>query len=554
MFCEKCGNKLNDGDKFCQNCGAVVETVPENVVPQNNVQQNEVSENPVPQNDVQQNEVSENPIPQNYAQQSNQTQSDNNQLQNQTVNNANQLYNIPQPAQPKPKKHLSKKALIAIIASAAAVVLIIAVIVVVSVILPLFNRVNIADYIRVDFDSDMLYEKYAEATVSIDNDELYYKFVDGGVDRGNYEDLIENNDYSGLINKITDDLSSNGASISSITKHCKLEATVKGAENNDDDKKDSDSESSKYVSVTNLGSDDVIVVTLTWDKDQDSLREMDRYENKLNVRFDRSDKQFEIKVKDELAKDDLALEQATEVDLLKYIADNDLTYIANFKDGDLTFSVLNFEYKTDDYVFKYDADNYYDTVKVLDNSGNDIGYVSMEYTKGDDDYGYGRKLSHLSNGDVVSVDLSTNHIEDTNIVFVSTTQDFTVTANTPITVDEAKANTEQIKTAVTDYINNSSKTLKNPQIQSIYMVTPKAGSNKDWENKIVVVAKGEYEGWFSSYKEYYISYYITDAFIYNDKLQYSDISYGTGDKKLADLEKYDSYISNNDYSRTKIFG
>lgn len=553
MFCEKCGNKLNDGDKFCQNCGAVVETVPENVVPQNNVQQNEVSENPVPQNDVQQNEVSENPIPQNYAQQSNQTQSDNNQLQNQTVNNANQLYNIPQPAQPKPKKHLSKKALIAIIASAAAVVLIIAVIVVVSVILPLFNRVNIADYIRVDFDSDMLYEKYAEATVSIDNDELYYKFVDGGVDRGNYEDLIENNDYSGLINKITDDLSSNGASISSITKHCKLEATVKGAENNDEDIKDSDSESSKYVSVKNLGSDDVIVVTLTWDKDQDSLREMDRYENKLNVHFDRSDKQFEIKVKDELAKDDLTLEQATEVDLLKYIADNNLTYVANFKDGDLTFSVLDFEYKTGDYVFKYDADDYYDTVKVFDNSGNDIGDVSMEYTK-DDDYGYGRKLSHLSNGDVVSVDLSTNHIDDTNIMFISTTQDFTVTANTPITVDEAKANTEQIKTAVTDYIKNSSITLKNPQIQSIYMVTPKAGSDEDWENKIVVVVKGEYDGWFSTYKEYFMSYYITDAFIYNDKLQYSDISYGTGDRKLADLEKYDSYISKNDYSRTKIFG
>ncbi|MBQ1239483.1 MAG: zinc-ribbon domain-containing protein, partial [Ruminococcus sp.] len=32
MFCEKCGNQLNDNDKFCQKCGAPVN--PLNAAPQ----------------------------------------------------------------------------------------------------------------------------------------------------------------------------------------------------------------------------------------------------------------------------------------------------------------------------------------------------------------------------------------------------------------------------------------------------------------------------------------------------------------------------------------
>lgn len=43
MFCKKCGSNLNEGDKFCNNCGNKVEQIPENIVEFNNTTMNNIN-------------------------------------------------------------------------------------------------------------------------------------------------------------------------------------------------------------------------------------------------------------------------------------------------------------------------------------------------------------------------------------------------------------------------------------------------------------------------------------------------------------------------------
>ena len=47
MFCSKCGNQMNDGDKFCEKYGAAVELVEENVVVENTVVEEATDETPI---------------------------------------------------------------------------------------------------------------------------------------------------------------------------------------------------------------------------------------------------------------------------------------------------------------------------------------------------------------------------------------------------------------------------------------------------------------------------------------------------------------------------
>lgn len=521
MFCEKCGNKINDGELFCQKCGTKISD--EFINAQQPVAQQPVVQQPVTQ-----------------------------QAPTQTAYTYNQQT---APSAPKaPRKPIPKKFILggAIGAGVIAVACI-----VIFVILPMFNKADLSKYIRVDFDENMLYEDLANATVSFDEKELTYAFITDGKTEEDYKNSLSGGDYSDLLNSLQSQLGGKAVGLSTILDNCKINAYIKGDENATEETTEDEGIGSSIVSsnktyLEKLSSKDVIVVELIWDKDQESQRDVERAEKSMGVNFDKTDKTVELSVSDELKKDDLTLKETQKVDILDYIEKNKLTKTKGFKDGDLSFSISDFEFDAGDYKIVYSRSDSYD-IRVK--KGDDyVGYIDVKIKKKGSDKYSSYNLDDLSAADVVTIVLDKDYIEGTNLVIATQEKEFTITPNTPITLDEAKSNAEAIKKTVAEYVENNSSTLKNPTVVNAYLITPVDASKSNWQNKILVYVQGKYEGWFSSYDKYYITYEVSDAYISNGNLEYDYLSSGNGNKELTELIKYNYYLTTpKGYKAEKIF-
>ncbi|MGN0558083.1 MAG: zinc ribbon domain-containing protein [Acutalibacteraceae bacterium] len=505
MFCEKCGNKMNDGEIFCQKCGTKIS---DELIQ---------AQQPV----VQQPVTQQAPVQTAYT------------YNQQTAPSAPKA-----PRKPIPKKFILGGAIGAGVIAIACIVI--------FVILPMFNKADLSKFIRVDFDEDMLYEDLANATVSFDEKELTYAFITDGKTEEDYKNSLSGGDYSDMLNSLQSQLGGKAVGLSTILDNCKINAYIKGDENateetTEDEGIGSSSGSSNKTYLEKLSSKDVIVVELIWDKDQESQRDVERAEKAMGVNFDKTDKTVELSVSNELKKDDLTLKETQKVDVLDYIEKNKLTTTKGFKDGELAFSISDFEFDAGDYKIVYNRSDSYD---IQIKKGDEyVGYIDVKLMeKGSEDYS-SYNVNKLSANDVVTVSLNRDYIEGTNLVIATQEKDFTVTPNTPITLEEAKSNTEAIKKAVTEYIEKNSSTLKNPSVVNAYLITPVDASKSNWENKILVFVQGKYEGWFSSYDKYFMTYDVSDAYINNGNLEYDYITSGSGNKELSTLTKNNYYFT-----------
>lgn len=505
MFCEKCGNKMNDGEIFCQKCGTKIS---DELIQ---------AQQPV----VQQPVTQQAPVQTAYT------------YNQQTAPSAPKA-----PRKPIPKKFILGGAIGAGVIAIACIVI--------FVILPMFNKADLSKFIRVDFDEDMLYEDLANATVSFDQKELTYKYITDGKTEEDYKSSLSGGDYSSMLNSLQSQFGAKAIGLNTILDNCKINAYIKGDENateetTEDEGIGSSSGSSMNTKLNKLSSKDVIVVELIWDKDQESQRDVERAEKAMGINFDKSDKTVELSVSNELKKDDLTLKETQKVDVLDYIEKNKLTTTKGFKDGELSFSISDFEFDAGDYKIVYNRSDSYD---IHIKKGDDyVGYIDVKIKKKGSDKYSSYNLDDLSAGDGVTIALNRDYIEGTNLVIATQEKDFTVTPNTPITLVEAMSNTEAIKKAVTEYVEKNSSTLKNPSVVNAYLITPVDGSNSNWENKILVFVQGKYDGWFSSYDKYFMTYEVTDAYINNGNLEYEYISSGSGDKELNNLTKNNYYLT-----------
>lgn len=516
MFCEKCGNKMNEGEKFCEKCGTpVVNTA--------NAPAQEAVNNTAPQ-------------------------------ANTAVNNATpQTVTAPKP----PRQPMSPKAKKAIMFSSIGTgVVVITLIVLFAFVLPMLNRVKVQEFVKVDFDEDMLYEGHASATFSIDSLDIYDKYLSDGKSAEEKLDEYKNaDDIGSLLSNLGSDLSdglSGSSGIYTILQNCDVSVEVKGASEKTEETETTEEvetyvpETNTSATVKNLKSDDVVVVKLTWDKDEDSIKEIKRAEKAAGISFDTTDTTVEIKISDELEKDKLKLEKAEDVDILDYIAENNLAHTVGLKDIDLSFKIDTFEYEVGNYKLAFDQSTYYGigTVHALEKEETLDDYTS---SYGSVDLISEDSIDYLSTGDKVTVNVESQHITGTNIFINESSKTFEIKANEPLDTVTAKNNIDIIKAVANENIDED-----NLAIVNVYLLSKK-NDNAARENIVVVVYSFDRKNYSGKIEKKYNTYSYYDAYIDGDTLVYdaSDKDWWIDDS-LKDAEKYCNNLNDSDYTKVKI--
>lgn len=522
MFCEKCGNNLNDGDKFCMKCGTAVTNTAENQ-PQNEVPAQPV--NTAPAQPQQMNSAPAQPQQMNSAPAQPQPQ---NEVPAQPVNNF-------APVQPKaPKKPLSPKTKkIIIFSSIGAGVVAIALIVLFAVVLPMMNRIDASKYIKVDFDDATLYESYISGTVQLDSEAIDEEYLSDGKSSNLDLDDILSGDYS------WSDLTSNSSGVSAILQYCDVDVSVKGAEATED--KSTGNELNTSGSFEKVKSDDIIVVTLTWDKSEDGKRLVDKLEKSVGVSFDRSDKTVEFKVSDELSKDALKVREPVNVDLFKYIDDNKLVNTSGISDGYITFMIDEFSFEEGGYKFEKEAESSKLIITTPDGDEYEV-YLTNAY-----DY-------YLNDGDEMNIEITKyystfegNHLVDTDIFFTEMSKTYTVEANEPLTVDEAKTNLDTIKTKATEYLAGLSFSPVSAEIKEVYFSEAKSEDER-YQNNVIVIYRDKSEE--KTYDTYiFKNTYMKDGeFCFED----TDSEFIWSADSVAKAKEESSSINDSSYTTTKV--
>lgn len=509
MFCEKCGNKLGEGDAFCEKCGAPVP------------QENPVTDTTAVNQETVQNKAFEN---------------------NAEVNPQQPVQTYSEQVQPKVKKPFPTK--IVVICGAAAVV-IAGIIVTLCTLIPYLNRIKPEEYIKIEFNEDTLYDGYVSADVYIDDDTIEKEKVSddkkSDIDYGKYADNISKGDWGSVLSDAANDYSKSRASVSSILDYCDVKAYLKNDKAESTTSGDSDDFYAVSTStVDNIGKDDTIVVELKWDNSDSAKKHISEYESTLGIQFDKSDVKKEFKVSDILKKDKLTLKEMTEVDILKYINDNKLIKTYGVSDGDYSINIEPFEYKVnDDYTLKYESGS---TINVYDKNDD---YIDCFYLDVDG------STSYLDEGDTVTLKTEQKIITGTPLIIKDSSTKITVKPNKVMTLDEAKDNLDKITDSLSEYIDKYYSRFTSYSPAEVYYVQPKDTSDEA-KAYILVIEQGKYEGWSKDYDNYYYGFYIENPYLVDGKVYSTNMGSRSGNEKLADYKKYESLLKSDDYTNTKI--
>lgn len=533
MFCEKCGNKMNEGEKFCEKCGTPVSTPVVNTA------------------DAPAQEAVNNTVPR----------------ANTVVNNA-----VPQPtAVPKPPRQpMSPKTKKAIMfSSIGAGVVVITLIVLFAFVLPMLNRVKVQDFIKVDFSSD-LYKGHTSATFSVDLEEFYNKyFNDGKSVKEKIDDYAENYDVESLLSDLGSnyqDSLSGGSDINAIitiVQNCDVSAEIKSASDKNEENKadeDKDEEYKSYdvntsATVYDLKGDEVVVVKLRWNKDEDSIKAIKEAEKKAGISFDTTDATIEIKIADELEKNNLKLEEAEEVDIMDYIEANNLARTKGIEEGELSLNIDNFEYEVGDYKLVFEKSEY-----LFDYSAdkNDLGKIHiLKKDETLEDYDSDSKdisvttdepYDSHSTGDEVTVKIASMHILGTNIYIKSSSKTFEIKANEPLNTDTARKNIDELKKGFNKIVENNPN-ISDLSIRNIYFFEPKDESQQN-KNMIDFVCYCNYKSRYGEASKQYIEYVFTDVSLSGENMDY-DKDLLLYNSSLKSLEENSSFLKG-DYPYTKV--
>lgn len=524
MFCEKCGNNLNEGDKFCMKCGTAVPNRAENQP------QNEVPAQPVNTAPSQPEPQQTNSVPfQSQPMQMNVPFQPQNETPAQPANNF-------APVQPKaPKKPLSPKTKkLIIFSSIGAGVVIIALIVLFAVVLPMMNRIDASKYIKVDFDEATLYESYISGTVQIDSEAIYEEYLSDGKSSDLDLDDLLSGDYS------WSDLTSSSSSVSAILQYCDVDVEVKGVEATED--KSTGNDISTSDTFENLKSGDTVVVTLTWDKSEDGKRLVDRLEKSAGISFDRTDKTVEFKVSDELSKDALKVREPVKIDLFKYIDDNNLVKTSGISDGYITFMIDEFSFEEGGYKFEKEAES--NKLTVTDSEGEEIEvYLSNTYGYYLED---GEEMV-VELGDYYSTSFEENHLLETDIFFTEMSKTYTADADEALTLDEAKTNLETIKTTAVEHLAGLDYGAVSAEIKEVYFSEAKSDDAR-YQNKIIVIYRDKSEE--KTYDTYiFKNVYMKDGnFCFED----TDTEFIWSADSVSKVKEKSSALKDETYTTTKV--
>lgn len=509
MFCEKCGNQLNEIDKFCAKCGNPV-SAPSQPQPAS-------VDNQVPaqqQNTPVENQASVQP----------QTAFDQNQASGQPQNAfANQgpvqpQYNPVQPQIPAqnftPKKGLSKGAKLAIIFSSIGVVgLIVILVLVFAVILPMFKTtIDPSKAVSVTFDSysdDMVYDGSISGEIELEPSLLEEE----------YPEIFKKNPSA---SSILDD----------IFYDATVTYTLSGSGESD--------YGYKYVYFSDAGKDDILTVTIEWPKSEYALFEIREYENKLGAEIDKSTKTIEFKISDLVSEQELTVKETTELNILDYIKENNIIMVRpSSYDDELYASLKPFTAEIGGYTVVNDS--YYNTgLSVYD--GDD--YITTVYMEFDNEFDF-------KEGDTITLSYYDYNSDAEANGFVLTGEDVTYTVVAPemLSLDSAKKNTEAIKNFFLEnasdyegYIEDGDQLV----INEIYYITDKEDSDY---SKIIIFLNNKTQNYYN-----YVEL-SSNGFFSGDEFIFDGYSYYNGKSKTLDEAKDSCYYidaKSKIYKATKI--
>lgn len=506
MFCENCGNPMNDDEKFCQKCGTPAPGQARVETP------------------VQAPAAAPAEAPQPYAP---------------TPEQAAQPYVSQQyPAAPKaPKKPLSPLMKKIILFGSIGVAVIAAFLVVLFVVIvpgcQEAARVDITKYYTIEI-------------TNIDKEEETPSVLDGKID-GHF-----NIDYKKFAKdyKVSEEKAEQN--LEALAYMLELKATDKDGK-----------EVSSYID--DMKSDDVYKITVSWpgenagqSSELDALNEglkqygvdlssytdalspaktIAKAEKELGVEFKHKTLSREIKVGDALKAQGISLIEPTEMDVLGYVKENNLLVQDGHRSGDITLSVKAFETTFGDYTVKKSDDDYYSDITVK-KGDKEVGSFDIELS---DHY-------YLKSNDEITVSYDSYDVDrlaDKGVVLTGDEFTYTVVGPEEFTLDVAKKNIELLKTYFNDnVVNEDWKADAKDQItlNNIYYST-----NSDGKGYIVYV-------YTNTTQKYCKTMYMNIEYLYVEDGKLNNDSYCSTDLSGKDIKEaigYCSYLKS-PYTPTQI--
>lgn len=505
MFCTKCGAKIEETAKFCTSCGATVSS-PDNLEAQTQPVATEQPKSTAQSEPViAEQQPSVEPVPDSAAQAESTDQTESVTTGQQSVEAAPvqpqaKVQSVPanadaSPAAAQAKKPFPKKALIGIIAGAAAVL---AVVVAAIVIISSLNKVNVKDFVKLKFNDGTLYENHAAADVYIDNSAISKKYIDGEDDDYDYSDIND------LIDAVTNAAKKYSGSISSITDYCTVSAYVKGGEQPED--------GDTATKLENLGSDDIIVVSLRWAKGESAQSAIKQYEDILGISFSKSDEDFEISVADELKREDLAMKTGVDIDLFGQLEKNGYVKTEGCVSGELICYIDEFEQDIAGYTFKHKkGSSYINAYK----GSEELGSVSLTVSVDGSESSYYYGIEDLSDGEVITFGVNSQRIGNSDAFITDESYDFKVIANQPLDESQAKSNVAKLEQLVKDTLYSWSDSY------SIIDITLLSKTEDGAERNMLAFS---ITNTYSAYSSLYV-YKFKDIYIDGDDIKYDDYDY-----------------------------
>ena len=492
MFCEKCGNPVNDNDKFCQKCGAPVK--PLNAAPQQAPEAPQPEVQPMqapeaPQPEVQPAQAPEAPQPEVQPVQAPRPEvqpmqapegyqpvppmaDDFNQTNVQTV-------------PPAEKKPFPKAAKLGIIFGGIGVAAVAAILVVIfAVIIPMTKpKIDLTKFVTVD-----LYE-HGESV------------VDGKIN-GEFE-----LDSRKIVDAYPQIFNGKPAALSALDSAL-YDIKVEYVDSSDTSNMDY---GYKYVTFSNLKKDSEVKITIV------------------------------LPEKDSFGYESLRTEESMIGASFGYIEKNKLASAIVDSLGEVTMGILPFEAKFGSYTVKNESYESY-APSVYDANDN---YITSIYLSFD-------KKAALKAGDKVTVsyDGDNSYMAD-NYGLVLEGKPFTYTVAMPEKLDEksAKKNAEAIKKYITDHpeLDSSYKKGDKLEVTDLYYVSWK--DNSDYHD-IVAIVRNSTQNYYCTLELETKGFFVNGEFIYGGYSSYA----GSHGKSTDDAAKSNSYLEPNSkyYTATKL--
>ena len=244
----------------------------------------------------------------------------------------------------------------------------------------------------------------------------------------------------------------------------------------------------------------------------------------------------EIKIADALEEQDIKLIEPTEMDVLKYIQDNNLLVQEGHRSGDISLSIDKFETTFGDYTVSKADKDYYTGIYVK-KGDKEIGTFDIEMSD----------RSYLKSNDEITVSYDSydvSRLEEKGVKLTGDSFTYTVVGPEEFTADVAKKNVEALKTYFNDNVKKEDWKAADKDQITINNIYHSSDSDSSYIVYVYTNTTQKYCKTMYMNAEYL---YMEDGALKNDSYCSTDLS----GKDVKEAVSYCSYLKS-PYTPTQI--